>query len=64
MDGFSDSKKTIPHALEETMKSKSAIYWLRIMLKNEACYSDCVQIMDEYERQLSQWYTKAGRGIL
>lgn len=57
-------KKPIPHALEETMKSKSAIYWLRIMLKNEVCYSDCVQIMDEYERQLSQWYTKAGRGIL
>jgi hypothetical protein len=48
--------KHIPHALEETMKSKSAIYWLRIMLKNETCYSDCVQIMDEYERQLSQWY--------
>jgi hypothetical protein len=31
--------KHIPHALEQTMKSKSAIYWLRIMLKNEACYS-------------------------
>ena len=28
------------------------------MLKNEACYSDCVQIMDEYERQLTQWYTQ------
>ena len=54
----------IPHPLEDDMEKKSEIFWLPVMIKNEAYYSDCVQIMDDYEKQLADWYTKAGRGIL
>lgn len=52
----------IPHALENDMSKRSEIFWLPVMMKNEASYSDCVQIMDEYERLVTDWYTKAGRG--
>ena len=56
--------KHIYHPLQDTMSNRSSIHWLPIMLKNEAKYSDCVQIMAGYENQLSAWYTKAGRGML
>lgn len=52
----------IPHDLEDVMCKRSEVFWLPVMLKNEARYSDCVQIMTEYERLVCEWYTKAGRG--
>ncbi|CAC5402481.1 unnamed protein product [Mytilus coruscus] len=54
--------KHIQHPLQEVMSQKSSIHWLPIMLKNEAKYADCVQIMASYEDHLSTWYRKAGRG--
>ncbi|OWF51396.1 hypothetical protein KP79_PYT24309 [Mizuhopecten yessoensis] len=51
----------IPHTLDDVMSQKSEICWLPVMLKNEACYSDCIQIMKSYEAQILQWYTKSGR---
>ncbi|XP_076090697.1 uncharacterized protein LOC143062794 [Mytilus galloprovincialis] len=65
-DSFSWMKPVIPkhisHPLQDEMSTKSSIHWLPIMLKNEAKYADCVQIMASYEDQLSTWYRKAGRG--
>ncbi|CAC5399352.1 unnamed protein product [Mytilus coruscus] len=54
--------KHIQHPLQEVMSHKSSIHWLQIMLKNEAMYAVCVQIMASYEDHLSTWYRKAGRG--
>ncbi|CAC5425084.1 unnamed protein product [Mytilus coruscus] len=54
--------KHIQHPLQEVMSQKSSIHWLPIMLKNEAKYADCVQIMASYDDHLSTWYRKAGRG--
>ncbi|CAC5425838.1 unnamed protein product [Mytilus coruscus] len=65
-DSFNWMKPIIPkhisHPLQDVMSTKSSIHWLQIMLKNEAKYADCVQIMASYEDQLSTWYRKAGRG--
>lgn len=52
----------ISHALQNTMSQKSEVYWLPVQMKNEANYSDCVQIMKTYETQILEWYTKSGRG--
>ncbi|XP_021372556.1 uncharacterized protein LOC110462743 [Mizuhopecten yessoensis] len=52
----------IQHPLEDTMAQKSCICWLPIQLKNEAFNSDCIQIMDCYEKMISKWYQTAGRG--
>ena len=41
--------KHIPHELQDTSSSKSSVYWMGVLLKNEASYSDCIQTMDEYE---------------
>ncbi|XP_013409173.1 uncharacterized protein LOC106172813 [Lingula anatina] len=64
--GFGWMKAVIPkhiaHNLEDVMCQKSEIHWLPIMLKNEACYSDCIQIMDEYEKMITSWFNKAHRG--
>ena len=54
--------KHIPHDLQDTTSSKSSIYWMGILLKNEASYSNCIQIMEEYENLISRWYTQSGRG--
>ncbi|XP_061190846.1 uncharacterized protein LOC133198962 [Saccostrea echinata] len=51
----------IPHPLADTMSEKSEVYWLPVLMKNEASYSDCVHIMKAYEAQILQWYTKSGR---
>ena len=67
IDEFNWMKPVVPnhiyHPLETTMKKKSSIHWLPIMLKNEAKYADCVQIMAAYEEWLCEWYTQTGRGI-
>ena len=52
----------IPHDHHEVMSSKSEIYMMPIMLKNEASYADCIQIMDLYVASVNRWYAKAGRG--
>lgn len=52
----------IPHEYQAEMSEKSSIFTLPIMLKNEASYSDCIEIMDEYVQVTSRLYTKAGRG--
>ena len=54
----------IPHTKEIAMSQKSDICWLPVMMKNEACYADCIQIMKSYEEQILNWYTKSGRGKL
>lgn len=54
----------IPHTKEIAMSQKSDICWLPVMMKNEACYADCIQIMKSYEEQIVNWYTKSGRGKL
>ena len=68
LDSLKWMKQVLPnhisHPLEDDMGKKSDIFWLPVMIKNEASYSDCVQIMNEYERQIADWYTKAGRGML
>ncbi|XP_033748132.1 uncharacterized protein LOC117333109 [Pecten maximus] len=66
LDGFKWMKPVIPHhiphELQDVMCKKSEVFWLPIMLKNEARYSDCVQIMNEYEKLVCSWYSRVGRG--
>ena len=52
----------IEHDFQDVMSLKSSVHWMGVLLKNEASYSDCVQIMAHYEQLLTRWYTKAGRG--
>jgi hypothetical protein len=43
------------------MSPVSKVYPLPIIFKNEAKHEDCLAIMDEYESQLVDIYTKAFR---
>lgn len=43
------------------MSRKTTSYTLPILLKNEAKYEDCIQIMDSYEHQIEKWYRECGR---
>lgn len=52
----------IEHIQDDAMSQKSEVCWMPVLMKNEACYSDCIQIMKSYEKQILQWYTKGGRG--
>ena len=54
--------KHIPHEHQDEMSEKSSIHLLPIMLKNEAKYDDCVDIMDSYVKHIRDIYSKAGRG--
>ncbi|KAK3106929.1 hypothetical protein FSP39_003265 [Pinctada imbricata] len=54
--------KHIPHEHQDEMSEKSSIHLLAIMLKNEAKYDDCVDIMDSYVKHIRDIYSKAGRG--
>ena len=49
----------INHTLSEVMCQKSQVFPLPIMLKNEAKYEDCIDILDGYEDQLIKLYTSA-----
>ena len=53
----------IPHDLSKVMSEKSTPYMMPIMLKNEACYADCISIMCSYSKQVIDWYTRADRGL-
>ena len=68
MDGFKWMSKVVPehirHAYQDEMSEKSSIFLLPILLKNEAYYTDCIGILDEYEKMMSDLYTKAARGKL
>lgn len=52
----------ISHKYTEQMSQKSSIHILPVSLKNEAKYSDCIHILDEYVGHINRWYTKGGRG--
>ncbi|XP_062598648.1 uncharacterized protein LOC134260084 [Saccostrea cucullata] len=52
----------IPHDLQQEMSTPSKIFMLPILLKNEACYSDCLHILDSYVEDINRIYAKAGRG--
>jgi hypothetical protein len=52
----------IPHDLQQEMSTGSKIFMLPILLKNEACYSDCLHILDHYVEDINRIYAKAGRG--
>lgn len=49
----------IPHEYTRKMSAASKVYPLPIMFKNKAKHSDCLAIMDGYESQLVDLYTKA-----
>lgn len=49
----------IPHEYTEKMSKASKLYPLPVMFKNEAKHEDCLAIMDGYEDQLVEMYTKA-----
>uniref|UniRef100_A0A8W8NTK5 DUF6589 domain-containing protein n=1 Tax=Magallana gigas TaxID=29159 RepID=A0A8W8NTK5_MAGGI len=51
----------IEHVQDDAMSQKSEVCWMPVLMKNETCYSDCIQIMKSYEKQILQWYTKGGR---
>uniref|UniRef100_A0A8W8I4B1 DUF6589 domain-containing protein n=1 Tax=Magallana gigas TaxID=29159 RepID=A0A8W8I4B1_MAGGI len=53
--------KHIEHVQDDAMSQKSEVCWMPVLMKNETCYSDCIQIMKSYEKQILQWYTKGGR---
>ncbi|XP_045169989.2 uncharacterized protein LOC123532592 [Mercenaria mercenaria] len=53
--------KHIDHPLQDIMSRKTTSFCLPILLKNEAKYEDCIQIMDSYEQQLQRWYRECGR---
>lgn len=52
----------IPHDLQQEMSTASKIFMLPVLLKNEACYSDCLHILDNYVEDINRIYAKAGRG--
>ncbi|XP_046584327.1 LOW QUALITY PROTEIN: uncharacterized protein LOC124291387 [Haliotis rubra] len=52
----------VPHDRQVEMSKASSIFLLPIILKNEASYLDCIDIMDAYVKHINQWYAKAGRG--
>lgn len=52
----------IPHNLQQEMSTASQIFMLPVLLKNEACYSDCLHILDSYVEDMNRIYAKAGRG--
>lgn len=54
--------KHIEHSLSDIMSRKTLSYRLPILLKNEAKYDDCIQIMESYVTMVTDWYNKAGRG--
>ncbi|XP_062608458.1 uncharacterized protein LOC134270281 [Saccostrea cucullata] len=49
----------IPHDLQQEMSTPSKIFMLP---KNDACYSDCLHILDSYVEDINRIYAKAGRG--
>ncbi len=49
----------IPHRYSDHMALKSDVHPLPIMMKNEAKYEDCVDIMDMYEDELIHLFTEA-----
>ena len=55
-------KDAIKHDLDDIMCKKSEIYPIGLVLKNEAKYDDCFDIMQDYQDKLSGWYKRAGRG--
>ena len=48
----------IPHAYSDHMAQKSKVFGLPIMMKNEAKYDDCLDILDMYEEQLISLHTE------
>ncbi len=50
----------IPHDYEREMPLKSIIVPLAMQLKDEKKYNDIVDILDYYEQELEDIYTKAG----
>ena len=50
----------IPHPYSIQMSRKSSVFSLPIMFCNEAKYDDCMKIMDNYEREIADYYIKAG----
>lgn len=54
--------KHIEHPLTNIMSRKSESFVLPILLKNEAKYEDCVDILSSYVHEVADLYTKAGRG--
>ena len=47
------------HSFSEVMSKPSKVFPLPIMLKNEAKYEECIDILDGYEDQLINLFTKA-----
>lgn len=66
MSEFEWMVKVIPdhisHDLQQEMSTASQIFMLPVLLKNEACYSDCLHILDSYVEDINRIYTKACRG--
>lgn len=54
----------IPHDLQEEMSRASKVLMLPVLLKNKACYSDCLHILhvDSKVEDINRIYAKAGRG--
>jgi len=51
--------KHISHPYEHITSAKTSVATLDVLLKNEAKYEDCVQILDECERIAQDHYTNA-----
>ncbi|XP_076071545.1 uncharacterized protein LOC143042924 [Mytilus galloprovincialis] len=49
----------IPHRYSEYMSKKQEVFSLPIIFKNESKNEDCLDIMDAYERQLTEIFTLA-----
>lgn len=61
--GFQQYRKLVPnhisHEFSQKMSTKSVVYPLPIMFKNETKHEDCMAIMDNYEEQLISLYSQA-----
>ena len=49
----------LSHEFSQKMSSKSYVFPLPIMMKNESKHEDCMAIMDSYEEQLISLYGQA-----
>lgn len=60
---FEQYRKLVPdhllHEFSQKMSSKSVVYPMQIMMKNESKHEDCLAIMDSYEEQLIKLYSGA-----